>query len=469
MSRATQNQFLEPRPETWEEWQEVYNRRYDLYEALGYTDTEISRWNLFKALDESGNLIAQTQNLTRDIQHVVDTGSSAMAAGVVLQDGLVNDESLTEAGRDVWRRSGLGDGIGLLTLTMAKLGRVGIEAIVNEDGEPVLIQHEPQHYRVSYSRDRSEVTRVVICIPFFDDPEISPTGEVLSTGVGRTYVRIMTPGKIETFIDGKLDQDQSGDTPFDTIPFQNIVFNPAGFTEHGHGAAHALARPIALYDSIFSQMQAVSNRMGNPILSMFGSLFPSSGGDAQKFGRLLGVSNADATAGYIEPSLTGLQNLLESANTARINARETLPEFLFAGAGAGASGDALRWRATAFERKYTTVRERLFTQLASITQMAINYGDNKPYDSDTPYFDVEGAPLLPMDKQAELAALETTTRIVPLTNADYVRSYQRLGFVGKDVDPDAYAMQAGDENSDTAQAFFKKVSATAKEEGAADE
>lgn len=448
-------------PVTFGEWQETYNRRDDRYNGLGYTDQEIQRWHLFKALDESENLLAQTQQLTRDLQHVVDIGAATLAAGAVLQDGLINDPELTAEGKAIWRRSQLGDGLGLATHALTRLGRIGIEAMLDEDGAPVLVVHEPQHYRVSYNRSRTAITRVAITIPYYDETTITATGEALASDTLHTYVRLLYPDRVETYIDGKIEPEMSGEHRLGLIPFVNCVFQPAGFTQHGLHAAHALDRPIALYDSVFTQLKAVTNRMGNPLLAMIGARLPSAGGNVQKFGRMVDGIPAGGDLKYVESSLSQLRVVLDAADRARINARETLPEFLFAGAGAQASGDALRLRATAFERKYTGVRDRLFSQLSRITQLAHCYGEDVACDLSVPYYRIEGAPLLPTDLAGSLTALETTTRIQPLKPVDYVRQYQRLGLVDPSVDPDEYAAESGDTAADAARQFFTQTAPAA--------
>lgn len=443
-------------PETWEEWQDEYQRREERYNGEGYNDAEIREWHLFEARTDADEVIARTQQLTRDHQLVAEIGGSALAIGATLQDGPVNSPALTAEGQQIWRRSGLLNNLTDPAKMLVKLGRVGIEAALNQDGEPILLLHEPDQYRVSYGiTNRSEITRVAITIPYWDEVQIGPTGEVLDSGTPHTYVRILTPEDVTTWIDGKIDDAQSGAHGLGVVPFVNCTFNRVGLTEHGHHAAHGLAPAIAHYDAAFMQMRAIGNRNGNPLLVGRGVTFGSTSDAASKLGRLLGLSDPASDLHYLEISAQGIKVLLEAANAARLAARETLPEFLFAGAGADASGEALRWRASAFERKYAGVRESWFRQLATITQIAQIYGAGGAYDPAEAYYEVVGAPLLPPDVSGEMEALEATTRIQRLTPADYVRRYQRLGLVPSSADPDTYAAESQDQGADTALRFFQ--------------
>jgi hypothetical protein len=451
-------------PVTWEDWREEYNQRDRRYNGEGYSDEEIERYHLFKALDNSDNLIAKTQQLTRDVQFVSDLAGLTLGYGATLQDGPDGGTATTEAAREMWSRSGLDSGLGLATSCMARLGRVGLEAMLDDDGEPIIVIHQPQHYRVSYDRLRSRITRVAIVIPYYDEPEISPTGEAVQNGTLHTYVRTITESEILTYVDGYLQPDQSGDNPTGAIPFVNCVYMPSGDTAHGLHAAFQLDRAIATYDSLFSQIKAIGNRNGNPLLAAIGAVFGSDGGQAQQLGRILNLPEAGADAKYIEANLSGLKVLLDAADRARLVARETMPEFLFAGAGAGSSGEALRWRASSFERKYAAIRGRLYAQLARLTDIGLAYAENRAYVADGDRLTVTGPPLLPVDVSSALTNLEAAERL-GLQRADVVRQLQSLGYVPPKEDPDEYGLESADQRADRALQFFGRQQGEAPTDG----
>ena len=450
-------------PNTWEAWQLLYSRREDFYRNLGYTVEEMKEWGLFRALDDSGKVIAQTRQLSRDIQHVIDTDSAALSAGWRLQpkDG---DEMDLEDGQAVWKRSALDVRRALLTLNQCKHGRVGVEAWLDDEGQGRLNVIDARHYRAQYEDDGVTLKRVYISIPYYDDPTLTPTGVAQHSGTLHTYVRELTPETVRTWIDGRPDEAASGEHGLGVVPFANIRFIPAGDTQHGLWAAHALESPLAAYDSIFAQITAIGNRMGNPIPWVSGAQVD---GDSMigQFGRWISGIPDTGSVGYLEPSLAGLKVLLDSANQARLTARETMPEFLFAGAGAGSSGDALRWRASAFELKVGAVRERLFAHIARMTDIAVRYERNDPYQPDEDLFRVTGAPLLPVDMASELATLETAGRL-GMRSEDQIRHLQRLGFIGDEYDAESYALESADQRADTARAFFAQAApAPTDEEG----
>lgn len=452
--RSTGNGLDAMWPETWEEWQDVYSRREDFYRNLGYTVDELKDWGLFRALDDNGKVIAVTRQLSRDIQHVVDTDALALAAGWTLEaaDG---DEGDLEEGSDVWKRSAMDTRRTLLTLNLAQMGRVGVEAYIGTDDTGRLNVIDPRHYTAQYEDDGVTLKRVYICIPYYDAPTINSTGEAQQTGVPHTYVRELTTTETNTWVDGRLVSEQSGAHDLGVVPFVNIRFMPSGDTEHGIWAAHALESALATYDSLFAQITAVGNRSGNPIGYIKGALM-GDGSAVGQLGRWIEGLPVDGEAGYLEANLQGLKVLLEAANQARLTARETMPEFLFAGAGAGSSGDALRWRASAFELKVGSIRERLFAHMARITDIAVRYERSEPYNPDEDLFRVTGSPLLPVDKAAELDGLEVAQRL-GMQAVDTVRHLQRLELVDAEAVPEDYALESSDSTADTARAFLTQT------------
>lgn len=439
-------------PETWEEWQDEYSRREDYYRGEGYSLEEVKHYGLFRALDDDGKVISLTRQLTRDVQHVIDTDAAALSAGLVLEADDATPEQLQLA-RSVWKRSQWQARSKLAAHNLCQHGRVGLEAYLGTDRKGRIQLLDARHYRCEYADDGVTLSRVWIVIPYFDAPHLSTTGEPEGGTVPHTYVRELTRSEVRTWIDGALDPAQSGPHGLGEVPFANGQFLPAGDSEHGLWAAHGLASPLALYDSLYTQIQAVGNRRANPIPWLKGARLDSASA-VDKFGRWITGLPPDGEVGYLESDLRGLAVLLESANTARLNARETLPEFLFAGAGAQASGDALRWRAGAFELKIRSIREGYFSQIARITDLAVRYEQRQAYAPEEDLYRVEAAPVLPPDKAAELSALEAAGRL-GMRRADQVRHLQRLGLIESTEDADEYALNAADETGERALTFFR--------------
>ena len=67
---------------------------------------------------------------------------------------------------------------------------------------------------------------------------------------------------------------------------------------------------------------------------------------------------------------------------------------------------------------------------------------------------ISAPPLLPVDRAAELAALEAADRLGSISAADKVRHLQRLGLVPEAVDPDDYAADLVDLRAEMASTFF---------------
>lgn len=450
-------------PQTWEEWCLTYDRREDYYRGLGYRVEEIKEMGLFRALDNDGKVLAVTRQLTLDIQHVVNTDANALAAGWALeaQEGA---EAELQDGLDVWRRSSLDSRRIALTNDMAQMGRAGVEAYLDSNGDARLRVIDPRHYRVEYDpEDGVTPLRAYITFQYDDEVTLSPTGEPENTGVKHTYVRELTDTTSTTWIDGEEDEEASGEHGLGVVPFVNLLFQPAGDAdgnaEHGLWAAQGLVSPLAAFDSLFNQISAVGNRVGNPIPFIAGGIMDD-GTKVGHLGRWINGLPVEGRVGYMEAHLTGLQVLLEAAMKLLEQARTSCPEFLFAGAGANASGEALTWLATAFELKVGTIRERMFADIARITDIAVRFERNEQYRPDEDLFTVTGPPLLPVDKEKALKGLKEAKGL-GLQQEDVIRHLQRLGYVPPDADAKAYANEAADREADRATMFFNNQQAAA--------
>ena len=187
------------------------------------------------------------------------------------------------------------------------------------------------------------------------------------------------------------------------------------------------------------------------------------GSDVTRFGRMVGIPET-ADVKLLEPTFSQIAQLLKAAQEARLAARESLPEFIFAGAGANASGEALRLRGAAFVSKYEEIRSRVYADLARVTEYAVRMDERAAYDEDGDALTIEASPVLQPDLDAELSALERADKIGAITRADKVRYLQRLGMLRADLDPDAYAAEIEDRTADRALQFFGAAAAEGDQE-----
>lgn len=447
-------------PESYDEWLTWYDRREKAYLHDPYDLLESKAWRLFRAFDPNGDVIAETRRITRDIQHVVDAGATAISGGRQRLDA-AGDSALQAAADAVWKRSDWARWRGVWAKWCANMGRAGIEAVRTDGREDktALVVRDPRSYRVTYDQTTgSEIERVVISITFWEPEQIDPALGILLAGesVPHTYVRVLDRENIAVYLDGDLVEEESGPHRLGEVPFVNCIALPHNDSEHGLWVGHGMDSALAFYDSVQTQVGAIGNRFADPQLVGRGVRF-GEGSEVSRFGRMIGIP-AEASVSYLEPSFTQLQHLLASAQEARLAARESLPEFIFAGAGANSSGEALRLRADAFVAKYVEIRSRLYPALARATDYATHMDARTPYDRDSDRLTVDADPVLRPDAAAELAALESADKLQAISAADKVRGVQRLGLIPADVDPDAYAAELEDRGADRALQFFGAAS-----------
>lgn len=455
---ASSGALDETYPTTYQEWQARYARNEAYYQMLGYSVEEIKDHGLFRALDDDGKVIALTRQLTLDVKHVVDTDSHALGAGWTLE-AVDEDAPDQEDGDKVWRRSQLDSQRATLTQMLASQGRIGIEACLDSERRGRLQTIDAGCYDCEYEADGVTLGCVWITIPFHDPATVTPAGERIEDGVRRVEVRKLTKTDVTTWIDSEIVEELTGDHNLGVVPFVNIRFIPAGDTQHGQWAGEGLSSALQSFDSLLTQIQAVGARQANPIPYATGAEVDA--GINTSIGRWISGIPADGEIGYLEPTLQGLKVLLESAMALRQAALDAIPEFLYVGAGAGASGKALEYRVGALVLKLGTIREGMFAALARITDIAVRYERDEKWDPDEDMFRVTGAPIVPVDKAAALAELQVA-KDLGLQAGDVIRGLQRLEMVPREVDPDAYGLEAGDQQSDKAQLFFNTTAAEAE-------
>lgn len=445
-------------PETHDQWVEWYNRRESAYLHDPYSLAESKAFRLFRAFDPNGDIIAVTRRITRDIQHVVDTGAGAIAGGRMLIEA-ASEGADASAAAAVWKRSAWNSRKGSWAKSLAMMGRCGVEAVrLDPRGNTALVVRDPRCYRAEYDQETgTALARVVITVPFYEPGSIDPSmGVVDDQAVLHSYVRVLTPDRIEVYLDGRLVEEESGDHGLGVVPFVNSICVPYhADDEHGLWVGHGMDSALAFYNSVQTQVSAIGNRYANPQLVGRGVRFGEDS-EVTRFGRMIGIP-ADADVKLLEPNFGQLSQLLAAAEAARLAARESLAEFTFAGAGANSSGEALRLRAAAFVGKYEEIRARVYADLARVTEYAVQMDSGAEYDPNTDAFTIEASPVMQPDRGAELDALERADKIGAITLPDKIRGLQRIGMIAADIDADQYAAEVEDRTADRATQFFNSV------------
>ena len=101
-------------PETHDQWVEWYNRRESAYLHDPYSLAESKAFRLFRAFDPNGDILSITRRITRDIQHVTDTGAGAIAGGTMLIEAATDDAAA----------------VGDVGVSQVAAGRVGVDVQV---------------------------------------------------------------------------------------------------------------------------------------------------------------------------------------------------------------------------------------------------------------------------------------------------------------------------------------------------
>ena len=444
-------------PETDDEWQSWYDYRLDAYYGNNYSQDMVKALNLFRALDDDGDVLGVTRRLHRDIQHVVDVGAAAVSRRLVLMAG-EDGEALLEQARPIWRRSA--SQIGTWGRMLCALGDYYIEPTRIDAQQVQMVGHDPRNVQIQYSNDgRDQILKAVVTYTYFDeDLEVAPDGSVISQQTPHTYQRVLTADEIIISKDGhEIERAPHG---LGVVPIVHLRCIALSTPEHSLWSGHGIDRPLAEIDSLMSQLSAIGDRFANPKLFVKGAKV-SDESKISRFGRIINLYGGSrealsaADARYIEPSLSGASVLLNAINQLLADVRSSLPEFLFGGAGANASGDALKFRSAQFESKYEEIRERFLAGLMEALAMSLSMLNLETYRAE--YADrlfISAPPLLPVDRAAELSALEAADRLGAISAADKVRHLQRLGLVPDGVNPEDYSANLADLSSDFASTFF---------------
>lgn len=458
-NEALDAHYRYPRSES--EWQARYALLRAAYSMEPYTAVERLGWHLFEALDDDQKKIAETVRLLRDFSFIIDSNAHALFAGGLDIDVATGTPKQLKMGEGIWRRSRMHANLAALAHNVC-LGRCGIEVqrLPRAAGvtgyQTILVVHPPETYLPIYDdQSRSELVRVVIVDQFYSDEDLDENGNVTAGAEFHTYRREITSTETITTLDGDVIEAQSGKHSAGVVPFVNLVLQPTREPEHGPSAAAGIEPALALADSMFTQSHATGARFADPKTLAKGVDFSGTKGGI--FGRVISwasMPGSESSITYLEPTMKGIDSLLETIDRLLEQVRSTYPEFALFRAGSDASGEALKTLGQAFERKILSARAGILPEIARILGVAVAMEENHPFDADADLFKIKVGPVLPVDLKAEVEMVSAAVDGGLLTRADGVRRMQVVGLVGAEHDPEEYAAEAEDGVSTTARKFF---------------
>jgi hypothetical protein len=434
-------------PTTHEGWIERYEWLMRRIIQMPYSVNDLKRFRMFRALDSSGNELDVTRPVLGAVGFVARQGARACGGA---QQVLSPSEKVTgsreqwnDLGDSIWRRSRWKRQKDIAARSYAGLGDVFIEAVrldAKPPYRPVIAFRDPRCVQVEYDTDTYQLKKAIIKIKTFEGIEVDAiTGLSTRKQALQTYVRVLTPESITVYRNGELSASESGPHGLGVVPLVHVPFETWGdYLYHGLPCYHGLTWAAVVADSGWSQAKAIATRYANP--KWFGAgIDLSNAQDLDKFGRILSTASPDATLNLLEASLSQIGpvlDLIEKVTTAKSH---QYPEFLFAEAGANASGEALKMLGTAYEAKYKPARAAFFDAIAEVTEMAAMLSLLRPFE-DLGLYTVSAEPLLPVDVEREIRIL---TSIAPnLKRVDVTRRLQELNVgIPADADPEVYAVE----------------------------
>lgn len=440
-------------PRTQSQWVERYSWLFDQYVGEPYSVSDIKHLGLFRALDNAGNVIAETRRITADVKHVINTDASAIAKplSLVLRAGIASVGAVAR-GESVWRRGRVQSNLRKWAAESGAMGDFFVEAVFRDQGSRP-VRYDPRLVQADYDDEGVDLERAVIRVPILDP--VTGGGDQLDETM-RVYERTLTKTsvivrEVSPYAAGgmKVLDERSYEHNLGVVPMAHVPFIPFGPPEHGLWAAHGMEEVVAAVDSYMTQLRAISNRFANPTLFVKGASL-ASGSDAQKFGRTWANLPPDSEIGYLEPQLV-IGQLWEAIQAFKADQRHTVPEFIFSGSGANTSGEALKLRASEFESKMIDVRGRFYAGLAEVTQMCVMLDDSATdFDRDSLLYRIDAAPILPRDRSSHFVMVRDARAAGLLTRRDGVKHMQAIGLVDAEEDPDVYAAALDAEAPDAA-------------------
>jgi hypothetical protein len=419
-------------PTTEQGWKDRYNWLWDWYSGRDYTPRDITELKLFHAVDNSLNLTAVTRRVCRDAAFVVDTDSRVLAAGRWSLEPAAGRAGMTSAldiGAAVWARSQLQEQKYGWIHRAATVGDYYVEAVRERDKSVKLYGYDPRWCEVTYADDGITIERLVVHQTAFED-----AGLTMIT----TRRRTITPQSVtvEDLRDDGFRPMGSYAHGLGVAPVVHVKFGSvANFPEHGLWAAFGMDPIMQEMDSAIAQMRAIFQRYAHPHVVVKGAR--NTDDQLEAFGRIIDGLPVDGDIKYLEPTLAGLQPMLEALRWQHERVREQTPEFVF-GAGANTSGRAYEMRLDAFKRKMREVQTRTLAAFARVTAYAYHMADGSAYDPADELYRIKAPPILPMDEAGTIARVIQLRGAGLLRRVDAVAVLQAANLLDEEIDPAAY-------------------------------
>jgi len=437
-------------PTTRDGIQEERSRRMAASLGLAYSDAEIRRMNLFKALDASGQLIAETRRVLPLIRFVVGVDAAALwtqgvtwsVATARLGEAPSEDrvKALAALGSAVWTRSKMKTAGPALAWNLCATGDWCVEVVKSPAGA-VLVPHSPRRVHVEKDPLGLTITRAVIDVDYTDSPIPDPeTGKYNGGGKDHTYRRVLTPERIDVYIDGARQVNESGTNTLGVVPLVWMRFRQVGEFELSSWAGDGAEDAVAMIDSMLTQIQVVGGRNANPLLVATGAQI-AEGAELTQVGRTASLP-VGGDLKWLEATLNGLRELGGAAGQLYDQITQAYPEFLFVEAGASASGTALSYRAGAFVAKVAPVRSAFYDAMSEALGMAVALDAGQRWTPEADVYAVDGGSALPQDVSA-IADLLTGLVAAGLARPqDVIARLQSERLLPDDLEPADYLAQA---------------------------
>jgi hypothetical protein len=426
-----------------------YERRMEAALGLAYRDDEVRRLNLFRALDSSDRLIAETRRVLPLIRFVVGVDAAALATrGLswrvatdrVDEPDEVRVAALASMAEDVWLRSRVPVLVHSWAWDVCAVGAWYLE-VVRSDMGAVIMAHAPSRVRIERDPLGLRITRAIIDVEYTDPPTPSPTSGVYEGGGERhTYRRILTPTEITVYLDGVRLEGESGPNTLGVVPIVPMVFRPVGEYELPTWAGDGAEDAVAMIDSMLTQIQVVGGRNANPLLVALGAQI-AEGSALTQVDRTASLPTG-ADLKWLEATLQGIRELGSAAEMLLGHVMESYPEFLFVDAGASSSGTALSYRAGAFVAKIEPVRMAFYEALSTALGMAVAMDAGVPWTRAADVYKVDGGSALPQDVGAMADLLRVLVADGLMRPQDAVAKLQTEGVLPDDLEPAAYLAEA---------------------------
>lgn len=439
--------------------------------GLSYTDAEFRRLNLFRALDSSDQLIAETRRVLPLIRFVVGVDAAAIWTSgmswrvaetrIGPEPDRVLVDALAAQASDVWDRSNLDETGSALAWNLCAMGDWCLEVVNTAEG-PVIIGHDPRRVRVERDPLGLRITRAIIDADYVDPPQPRPdTGEYEGGGKEHRYRRILTPSDVSVYLDGAKVEEESGPNVLGVVPLVWLRFRRVGEYELSSWAGDGAEDAVAMIDSMLTQAQVVGGRHANPILVATGARL-AEGAELTQVGRTASLPEG-ADLAWLEASLQGLREVGGMASALLESVMQSYPEFLFVDAGASSSGTALSYRAGAFTAKISPVRASFYRGLSTALGMAVAMSQGERWRPEVDLYEVDGGSALPMDVGAVAQMLRELVADGLMLPADAVARLQSEGVLPDDLEPAEYVALAMLAAQDKEAGIIRSAAALASE------